>query len=84
MYKYETSDIWKASALFSLNHRCKAERIGELANNRGKYLFIFEVETLEEETLIKTQINQINREELNVNLNNLYEKYKTLKNLTFK
>ena len=80
---YQTPDIWIASALFSQGHTCKAEKIGELSNGRGKYLFIFETETPEEEEQLKIRIDKINREEMNVNLKTLETSYKTLKNLTF-
>ena len=81
--KYETPDIWIASALFSQGHTCKAERIGTLKNGRGKYLFIFETETPEEEEQLRIRIDKINRSELNVNLEALTNSYQPLKNLTF-
>lgn len=82
--KYETPDIWKASALFSQGHTCKAEIVGELKNNRNKYLFIFDTESEEEEIQLVERVEKINRGTIEVNLNEFTKAYQTLKNITFR
>lgn len=81
--KYETPDIWTASALFSQGNNCKVEKIGQLANGRNKFLFIFETETPEDEEQLKIRIEKIVRGEMNVHLETMKKSYKTLKNLTY-
>lgn len=83
MEKYETPDIWIASALFANRLNCKAERIGNLTNGKGKYLFVFEPETEEEADNLKSFLEKYNRNELFIDVKTLQVAYKTLKNLTF-
>lgn len=78
MYKYETPDIWIASALYSLGHSCKAEKLDE-----RRFLFIFEADNEDEENQLKIRLEKYNRMELSVDVNTLQKSYKTLKNLTF-
>lgn len=80
-YKYETTSLWNASALFSLGHNCKAEVIGTLPDGRNRFIYIFTPETEEEETQLKIRMDKINREELSVNLKLLEKSWQTLKNL---
>lgn len=80
-YKYETTSLWNASALFSLGHNCKAEVIGTLPDGRNRFIYIFTPENEEEETQLKIRVDKINREELNVNLKLLEKSWQTLKNL---
>jgi len=83
MKKYETSDIWIASALYSLGHTCSVEKIGELLNGRGKFVFIFRPETPEEEEQLDIRLEKYNRNNLEVDVSTLQSSYKRLKNLTF-
>lgn len=78
MYKYETTDIWIASALYSLGHSCKAEKVGD-----KRFVFIFEAENDDEETQIVERLGKLNRKELFVDVQTFQKSYKTLKNLTF-
>jgi hypothetical protein len=80
-YKYETTSLWNASALYSLGLSCKAEIIGTLPDGRNRFIYIFTPETEEEETQLKIRVDKINREELNVNLKLLEKSWQTLKNL---
>lgn len=81
MTKYETTNLWNASALFSQGHNCKAEVIGTLPDGRNRFIYIFTPETEEEDTQLKMRVDKINREELNVNLKMLEKSWQTLKNL---
>ena len=80
-YKYQTTSLWNASALYSLGHNCQAEVIGTLPNGRDRFIYIFTPETEEEEEQLKIRVEKINREELDVNLKQLEKSWQILKNL---
>lgn len=83
MYKYETRDIWIASALHSLRHNCKVEKVGVLPNGKDRYLYIFEPETPEEEEQLKIRLDNLNRKQLQVDVDSFQTSYKILRSLIF-
>lgn len=76
--KFETRDIWIASALHSLGYQATAEKIGE-----KQFIFIFNCETPEEFGLLNEALNRYGRWTLPVDVATLQKSYKILKNLTF-
>ena len=81
MNKYQTQSLWEAAALFSLGHTCHAEIIGNLADGRAKYLYIFDTENEAEATNLENRVDQINHETLNINLSAFKKSWNVLKNL---
>lgn len=71
--KYETKDIWIASALFASGYPCSAEKVAE-----RQFIFVFE-----DSRELREVLNQYTRNNLPIDVSTLQTAYKTLKNLTF-
>lgn len=77
--KYQTTDIWIASALIALEFKCNAQNAGYLKNGNIKYLYIFN-----ETDDLKDKIYKLGNRELSIDVQTLKENYQMLKNLTYK
>ena len=72
--KYETRDIWIASALHALGFNAEAEKVGE-----RQFIFVFD-----DSEELKETLSKYTRNNLPIDVSTLQTSYKTLKNLVFK
>ena len=72
--KYETKDIWIASALHALGFEASAEKVGE-----RQFIFVFD-----DSKELREELNNYTRGKLSIDVSSLQTSYKTLKNLVFR
>ena len=77
--QYKTQDLWIASALVTLDYKCKVETDGFLKNGNPKYVYVFD-----ESSQLKEDLYKFDTKDLVLDIKTFRGNYLMIKNLIFK